>query len=240
MSKLIKNLGPYGQEVDGVQGLTDEGKAKLEEWLNGFPDRDPLPVIFTFHSVPHLRAVKAYWYAREKGLTHDELVVEAQWGCLRAMMTFDPDRGNSFTTHAVWVMVSSLQSALSLKFERRDYRHGLRRAKETIFEGKLLSAFELPEFVDKAQGVDTAKECDHRDMVKKLEEIIFQTVKRRPAEMLLMYYGLRGYRRMTLSQIGKVFKLTRSRVQQIISKAIRQCSDRLERFFDRQGLRNAG
>jgi len=56
----------------------------------------------------------------------------------------------------------------------------------------------------------------------------------REVEVLSAYYGLNGYKSLTLEEIGEQFGLTRERVRQIKERAIR----RLRKSYNRNALRS--
>ena len=56
----------------------------------------------------------------------------------------------------------------------------------------------------------------------------------REVEVLSSYYGLNGYKSLTLEEIGELYGLTRERVRQIKERAIR----RLRKAYNRNALRS--
>jgi RNA polymerase primary sigma factor len=56
----------------------------------------------------------------------------------------------------------------------------------------------------------------------------------REVEVLSAYYGLNGFKALTLEEIGEVYQLTRERVRQIKERAIR----RLRKSYNRNNLRS--
>ncbi|MEM1215233.1 MAG: sigma-70 family RNA polymerase sigma factor, partial [Bacteroidota bacterium] len=56
----------------------------------------------------------------------------------------------------------------------------------------------------------------------------------REVEVLSAYYGLNGYKALTLEEIGELYGLTRERVRQIKERAIR----RLRKSYNRNTLRS--
>ena len=56
----------------------------------------------------------------------------------------------------------------------------------------------------------------------------------REVEVLSSYYGLNGYKSLTLEEIGELYGLTRERVRQIKERAIR----RLRKSYNRNALKS--
>jgi RNA polymerase primary sigma factor len=52
-------------------------------------------------------------------------------------------------------------------------------------------------------------------------EMVLKTLPSRESEIIRLYYGIGERNPMSLSQIGKLFDITRERVRQIRTKALR-------------------
>lgn len=77
---------------------------------------------------------------------------------------------------------------------------------------------------------------DHNLMEESLKEEVQQglsILSPREVEVLSAYYGLNGYKALTLEEIGELYGLTRERVRQIKERAIR----RLRKSYNRNTLR---
>lgn len=66
---------------------------------------------------------------------------------------------------------------------------------------------------------------DKDSLLKDLETVL-STINPRQKEIILMYYGLLGYPKMTLEEIGEYFNLTRERVRQIKDTGIKMLRHR--------------
>jgi RNA polymerase primary sigma factor len=60
------------------------------------------------------------------------------------------------------------------------------------------------------------------ESLRKEVERALQTLSRREAEVVRLYFGLNREHPLTLEEIGEKFNLTRERVRQIKEKAIRR------------------
>jgi RNA polymerase primary sigma factor len=72
---------------------------------------------------------------------------------------------------------------------------------------------------------DRAPSPDHvlmEESLRKEVERSLQTLSRREAEVVRLYFGLNREHPLTLEEIGEKFHLTRERVRQIKEKAIRR------------------
>jgi len=78
---------------------------------------------------------------------------------------------------------------------------------------------------------------DNQLMEESLKEEVQQglsILSPREVEVLSTYYGLNGYKALTLEEIGDLYGLTRERVRQIKERAIR----RLRKSYNRNTLRS--
>jgi len=95
------------------------------------------------------------------------------------------------------------------------------------------SSLDAPLLNDEESGSNTLSDIVHVDEENNIEMImeeeslytdiksVISTLKIRQKDILCMYYGLLGYPKMTLEEIGEYYELTRERVRQIKDSAIR-------------------
>ena len=84
---------------------------------------------------------------------------------------------------------------------------------------------------------EDAKEPDLDLMAESLREEVAQglsILSPREVEVIASYYGLNGYKSLTLEEIGELYGLTRERVRQIKERAIR----RLRKAYNRNALKS--
>lgn len=62
---------------------------------------------------------------------------------------------------------------------------------------------------------------------EKIQKSLTQ-LKKREIEILKMRYGLNGYKRCTLSEVGKQFNITAERVRQIQVRALRKLQKKMD------------
>jgi len=75
------------------------------------------------------------------------------------------------------------------------------------------------------------------DSMKRDIEAVLGKLKPRQKEIICMYYGIFGYPKMTLEEIGEYFELTRERVRQVKDTAIRILRHRSKSQILRQHLK---
>ncbi len=91
--------------------------------------------------------------------------------------------------------------------------------------------------LDVIVGSEPADSPDNNLMEQSLKEEVQQglsILSPREVEVLSSYYGLNGYKSLTLEEIGDLYGLTRERVRQIKERAIR----RLRKSYNRNNLKS--
>lgn len=84
---------------------------------------------------------------------------------------------------------------------------------------------------------EDSQEPDLELMAESLREEVAQglsILSPREVEVIASYYGLNGYKPLTLEEIGELYGLTRERVRQIKERAIR----RLRKAYNRNALKS--
>jgi len=112
----------------------------------------------------------------------------------------------------------------TLKVSTKKVKHILQMIQEPISLETPIGEDEeslLKDFIEDKQGPHPFKSVFHylrKEEIKK----IFSAITPREAEILTMRYGLDGGYPRTLEEVGKIFGITRERVRQIETKAIRK------------------
>lgn len=91
--------------------------------------------------------------------------------------------------------------------------------------------------LDVMSSKEIGESPDNNLMEQSLQEEVQQglsLLSPREVEVLSSYYGLNGYKSLTLEEIGELYGLTRERVRQIKERAIR----RLRKSYNRNNLRS--
>lgn len=94
------------------------------------------------------------------------------------------------------------------------------------------------EFLEDRRGDDPLNEINTEDLKKRIE-LILQDLSFREREILKLRYGLTDGYSYTLEEVGKIFSITRERVRQIETKAVKKLqhpvrSNQLCGFLDRE------
>lgn len=153
---------------------------------------------------------------RHEGLVH--LVVQRQWLCTlpydqaiqagreglwRAILGFDLERKNRFSTYAYAAIMRQVWAAV--KAERR------RMCREVPL-GSLVAYWYQT-------GEDPAEQRDRREIRQSLLGLV-NRLPQRLGRIIVAYYGLEGQEPQTLQAIGDQLGLTRERVRQLRDEAL--------------------
>lgn len=202
----------------------------------------------TVHEHPQPEALEERDLARRSGLgdgaARDELVLRHQWlvlqiarayagssdvvmdlvqegnrGLLRAIESFDPDRGYRLSTYAPYWIRAAIQGhrrrAGGIRLPRRVWQAGDAEARMRVPRMVALDA--VPEPVvesDMQQGV-----VERRSMDAAIAGLL-QSLSARERDVLVRRYGLGGAAPVTLERIGKEMSLSKEGVRQIERSAL--------------------
>lgn len=149
---------------------------------------------------------------RGRGLTFNELVTEANDGLMEGIERFDMKQDVRLISYARWWMVQRIQDALQEKktLETQDYLDSDDYNEDDVMTIKSRTSYLYDDSVDDDYAEDTDELLD--TLLEKLSE--------REYDMISLYFGVNGRSKKTLDEIGKIYKLTKERVRQIIEKAI--------------------
>lgn len=149
---------------------------------------------------------------RGRGLTFNELVTEANDGLMEGIERFDMKQDVRLISYARWWMVQRIQDALQEKktLETQDHLDSDDYNEDDAMTIKSRASYFYDDSVDDDYAEDTDELLD--TLLEKLSE--------REYDMISLYFGVNGRSKKTLDEIGKIYKLTKERVRQIIEKAI--------------------
>lgn len=166
---------------------------------------------------------------------------EGCFGLFRAIQGWDGYRGYTFSTYASWQLRQAIErgranrgSTIRIPVHVQDsWAEGRRSGADmpvlAAYAWDLVTSLQSWEQIkddpdwDRASLFDTPLEDVAADDVER-SYLVFglQTLSSREQEVLRLRHGLDGEPRMTLDEIGQLFGVTRERIRQIESKALRR------------------
>lgn len=212
--------GPYAEawfdeeeQVHRVR-LTDDGKARVAEYL----DRYPCPIALLISMWPSMyRAARAAWFSEE------EINAFCLEGVAMAFVRYDPKRGASIATAVTWSIRASLGNAV-----RRARRASFHSAHYPEYLGNRAernsnsSDGEKQTLTDgiAAPGCSRMNEHDYADELSEYLSIANLTEKER--YVLMLRYGLAGRPPLSIAAISFAMGFSAERIRQLQEKAVRK------------------
>ena len=167
-----------------------------------------------------------YKFARQHKTTSldiEDLVIEGQLGLLRALKTFDKDKGVTFTTYAGhWIQ-------FYIKRAIQDTDRLVRIPVHMYGKG-----YELPkqDFIEESEVLDLegASSPESELIIKQIRGVVHDSISSlddRSSKIIELRFGLKGNEVHTLKQTAKVLGLSTERIRTIQNEAISKLKSRI-------------
>jgi len=180
---------------------------------------------------------------------YEDMIMAGFNGLILAAKKFDPDKGFKFGTYARWwvlqqaieVMEKSTLVKIPATFPNKTYpgewvangTRGKTTEDHVEYRCSSLNAPIGPDWGDEVLDFYAGDDDVMANVITGDEEEycrrLLSTLKPREAEMVSMYWGIRGTP-MTLQEIADTFDLTRERIRQIKNKAFRKMREQARRW----------
>lgn len=153
----------------------------------------------------------------------DDLISIGTIGLIKAIDTFDADKGIRLATYASRCIENELLMML---------RNGKKQAKDVYLyepigsdkEGNEINLLDIIESVDE----DVVEAMELSDNIKKLYEYLDDILSEREKEIIIMRYGLYSDKEITQREIADMLGISRSYVSRIEKKALKKLRKRYE------------
>ena len=195
----------------------NEEKEYLLRYKNGDVEAKNILIERNLRLVAHV--VKKY---SEKGAETDDLISIGTIGLIKAITTFDPDKGARLATYAA----KCIDNEILMYFRSEKKRSGDISLQEPIVKDKDGNEVSL---LDKLydEDADVFDKVDLKMQVKRLYECMRKRLAKRESAVLQLRYGLCGYLPLTQNEIAKKLNISRSYVSRIEKKALEKMKDSL-------------
>ncbi|WP_310604124.1 RNA polymerase sporulation sigma factor SigK [Anaerosporobacter sp.] len=198
---------------------TNEEKSYLVQYKNGSQEARSILIERNLRLVAHI--VKKY-SAPDKEI--DDLISIGTIGLIKAIDTFDADKGIRLATYASRCIDNELLMMLrcSKKQSKEVYLYEPIGADK---EGNEINLLDIIESIDE----DIVDVLETRENIVKLKQFVQRLLTDREKEIIILRYGLGGRDEVTQREIAVRLGISRSYVSRIEKKALKKLRERFEK-----------
>ena len=154
---------------------------------------------------------------REKNRENQDLISIGIVGLIKAVNTYNPDKGNRLVTYAAKCIENELLMMLRAE-KKRSKDVSLNEPIGTDKEGNEISLLDVIE----SPPVDVVEDCFKRDNISHLLKHIKNSLSPKEYHVICCRYGLGGQEPLTQREIAKDLFISRSYVSRIEKNALRK------------------
>lgn len=144
----------------------------------------------------------------QPGMNFFEMVSDGNMSLIRAIEKFDYTKGNKFSTYATWAIMKNYARSIPKEFKQRErYRTGV----EEVFDWR-------PDEGEPQFKQELVNQRQHQLIMSILEQL-----DDREKTIIINRFGLEeGVEPKTLEQVGQVLGVTKERIRQLESRALKK------------------
>lgn len=213
ITEIDESVKSYMESLKGFKSLT---KKEEHELLNAYKKHNDVAARNKLITANLKYACKLASDYRGRGIPFSDLISEANDGLIHAIDEFDIKKDVKLFSYAKWWIMQKMQYAIDKKNRMHSDELPTEHDTQTLNDDDGVLTEEL---ITDEQFIDSEFNTDDEDN-KILINDLLDVLGKREREMIKMYYGMHPYNKeLTLDEIGKIFKLTKERVRQIIEKS---------------------
>ena len=212
LSKLLFWTGRVDTKNAFEKPLSEkEEKENLSKIKNGDKQAEEILVRHNLRLVAHI--IKKY---KNCGIDSEDLISIGTIGLMKAIKTFNLEKGNSFSTYASRCIENEILM---------DFRADKKNAQAIFFDdvistdkdGNNLSLYEI--LCDNSTSVD--QQIENKILYKKIEKIVLNKLDEREKEIIIKRFGLFGNQSKTQIELANELNISRSYISRLEKKAIK-------------------
>ncbi len=220
--RTISNLFFFALHLSGTGSFPPPLSAKRERecllaMKNGDVNAKNELIEHNLRLVAHI--IKKYY---SSSVQQDDLISIGTIGLIKAINTFDPDKGTRLATYAA----RCIENALLMQFRAQKKTAqdiSVNEPIDTDSEGNPLTLMDIISTED-----EIVEDIYKITMLKKLSTEVGRIKDPREKSIIMMRYGLDGMRPMTQLEVSKKLNISRSYVSRIEKKALKELRKALE------------
>ena len=196
----------------------EEERMYVDRFQNGDKKAKDILIERNLRLVAHI-AKKYYSENRE----NEELISIGIVGLIKAVNTYNPQKGNRLVTYACKCIENEL--LMMLRSEKKKNREvSLNEPIGMDKEGNTISLIDVMENDD----IDALKKMENAEDIIRVRKYVEKVLSDREKEIIIYRYGLDGREPMTQKKVGTTMGISRSYVSRIEKKAL----EKLKKAFD--------
>ncbi len=220
--RTISNLFFFALHLSGTGSFPPPISAKRERecllaMKNGDENAKNELIEHNLRLVAHI--IKKYY---SSSVQQDDLISIGTIGLIKAINTFDPDKGTRLATYAA----RCIENEILMQFraqKKTSQDISVNEPIDTDSEGNPLTLMDIISTED-----EIVEDIYKITMLKKLSTEVGRIKDPREKSIIMMRYGLDGMRPMTQLEVSKKLNISRSYVSRIEKKALKELRKALE------------
>ena len=220
--RTISNLFFFALHLSGTGSFPPPLSAKRERkcllaMKNGDVNAKNELIEHNLRLVAHI--IKKYY---SSSVQQDDLISIGTIGLIKAINTFDPDKGTRLATYAA----RCIENEILMQFraqKKTSQDISVNEPIDTDSEGNPLTLMDIISTED-----EIVEDIYKITMLKKLSTEVGRIKDPREKSIIMMRYGLDGMRPMTQLEVSKKLNISRSYVSRIEKKALKELRKALE------------
>lgn len=220
--RTISNLFFFALHLSGTGSFPPPLSAKRERecllaMKNGDVNAKNELIEHNLRLVAHI--IKKYY---SSSVQQDDLISIGTIGLIKAINTFDPDKGTRLATYAA----RCIENEILMQFraqKKTAHDISVNEPIDTDSEGNPLTLMDIISTED-----EIVEDIYKITMLKKLSTEVGRIKDPREKSIIMMRYGLDGMRPMTQLEVSKKLNISRSYVSRIEKKALKELRKALE------------